>query len=104
MTEVVITGLREVQERLEKLAPDMGRKAMLKALTAGGRVIADETQLLAPKRTGELAANVAMKGKASEKGGYVVIGVTYRGKRALKESQTGKSAQHPRSGRLCTLG
>lgn len=50
MDEIVITGLREVQQRLEKLAPDLAQKAMQKAFTAGGRVIADEVQLRAPKR------------------------------------------------------
>lgn len=95
--DIVITGLREVQQRLEQLAPNMARKAMKQALTAGGRVIADEVQLRAPKLTGELAANVAMKGKVSDKGGFVVIGVTYRGKRALKSRRPGKvpSTQDP---------
>lgn len=90
MTEITITGLKEIQERLERLSPDLAKKAMGKALAAGGRVLATEIQLKAPKRTGELALSVLAKGKTSEHGGYIRVGIRYRKKRAATSRRPGK--------------
>ena len=97
MDEIVISGLKEVQERLERLSPDLGRRAMGKALSAAGKIIATEVQARAPKRTGELALNVIAKGKDSASGGYIRIGIAYHKKRSLRSRRPGKvpSSQDP---------
>ena len=69
--EIKITGAEELEANLRSLAVDMQGKMVVKALQAGGAVVRDVAQAVAPQgKTKSLSASMTV----STRGGAVLVG------------------------------
>ena len=60
-TRVHVAGLRELQEKLRNLAPNLARNGLRAAVSAGAALIRNDARQRAPKRTGEMARDIQIK-------------------------------------------
>lgn len=63
--EFRVTGLKELQDKLDRLPAEVTRKILRTALRAGMLVMRDEIRLLATKLTGWMASQVVVKTKTN---------------------------------------
>ena len=56
-----VAGLRELQDKLRTLAPNIARNGLRAAVSSGAALIRNEARLKAPKDTGEMARDIQIK-------------------------------------------
>jgi HK97 gp10 family phage protein len=56
-----VDGLRELQDKLRNLAPNIARNGLRAAVAAGAALIRNEARQKAPKDTGEMARDIMIK-------------------------------------------
>ncbi len=64
--EFKVTGLDELQDKLNSLPVEFSRRALRTALRPAGLVFRDAIRSAAPRLTGWLAANVTVRAKTNE--------------------------------------
>ena len=78
MTDVNVSGLRELQEAMSTLPDKIERNVLMAGLGAGAKVIRDAARQNAPKRSGKLAKSIRSSRASSR--GAVLIKAGKRGK------------------------
>ena len=63
-----ITGLADLEKRLQDFPDKLARNVLRKAMASGAAVIRDEARRLAPKDTGEMARDIMIKRAKQTKG------------------------------------
>lgn len=74
-----VKGLKQLDDYLSHFPRNMQKQAYRQALTAAGRVIADEAKLLAPKASGKLAKSIGLSSSRQNQDGSFSIKVRARG-------------------------
>ena len=76
---VTITGLKELQDELDKLAKPVLKKTLQKGTTAGAKLLKPHVQAAAPRRTGKLRRSVsATQAKRERPASIVKVRAWYR--------------------------
>lgn len=74
-TAIIITGVKEIDDKLHKFEGKVQKKALRKATRAAAKFVRDDAKALAPHDTGQLEASIKVKAIKRQRGkiGHAVM-------------------------------
>lgn len=94
---VVVTGLKEIDRKLARLAPAVQRRVVRRSMRAGLKAVAAAVKAEAPVDTGTMKAAVKVRAVRSRRRGSIQLEVRIEATDALKRtsSKTGRTVFYP---------
>jgi HK97 gp10 family phage protein len=93
---MVITGIRNIDRKLKRLEPRLGKKILRQALRAGLKIIQAEVKAQVPVKTGATRKAVQVRAVKRRKRGGIELECRIAASSELKrESTTGKTVFYP---------
>lgn len=90
----LVTGIKDIDRRLRRLEPKVGRKVLRQAMRAALKPMVVTAKANAPRDSGELARSIKIRAPKKRKVGVIRLVV-----RAVPAKEKGLLVQHPKSGK-----